>query len=280
MSEARGVLVSGASTGIGFATALRLAETFRVFAGVRAAGDARKLREARARITPLVLDVCDSTQIAAAVQTIRTSGTPLHGLVNNAGIAVAGPLEYLPLDELRRQFDVNVFGAVALTQAMLPMLRETHGRIVLVSSVSGQIAPPYLGPYAASKFALEALGDALRMELSAFGMHVSVVQPGNVKTPIWQKGRDAAPALVARLPQVAIEHYGAAVAGLAKLTEREERSGVDPDAVAGVIERALHEPHPSARYAVGGPPSWQRKMAALLPERWRDKLILKNFKPA
>lgn len=276
MSE--GVLVTGASTGIGYATALMLArEGYLVFAGVRTQADAERLRAAHYNMRSIMLDVRHRTDVIEAVAGIAQSDVPLQAVVNNAGIAVAGPLEYIPIDELHRQFDVNVFGAITVTQASLPLLRRTRGRIIFMSSVSGQIAPPLLGPYAASKFALEALADALRMELTPFGIAVSVVQPGNVKTPIWEKGRREKQAMAARMPPQAERHYGDAIDNLVRVTEREERTGIEPDAVAKTVLEALRAKRPRARYAVGAPPGWQRRIAALLPEQLRDRLVLKSM---
>ena len=273
------VLVTGASTGIGYACVETLAEAgFIVYAGVRGEDAAQRVCALHGNVRPLLLDVTMREQISAAAESIRADGVPLHAVVNNAGIAVAGPLEYIPIDEFRRQFETNVFGALAVTQAMLPLLRQSgNGRIVFMSSVSGQIAPPFVGPYASSKFALEALADALRMELHRFGMHVSVVQPGNVRTPIWQKGRDAKDALIASMPQEAIAHYGAAVDAIVRVTEHEERTGIEPSIVAQAVLHALSAAKPKARYPVGNPPAWQRRFAALLPERLRDRMILKTI---
>lgn len=278
MEMQRGVLVTGASTGIGFACARTLAARgFIVFAGVRSEADAQRVAQLHGNVRSLRLDVTVREEVAAAAQEIRVSGVPLHGLVNNAGIAVAGPLEYLPLDDFRRQFEINLFGALAVTQAMLPLLRQTgDGRIAFMSSVSGQIAPPFVGPYAASKFALEAMADALRMELTSFGIRVSLVQPGNVRTPIWQKGRDAKDALVARMPQEALAYYGEAVDAIVRVTEHEERTGIEPQIVADAVLHALTAAQPKARYPVGSPPAWQRRFASLLPERVRDRLILRT----
>src|SRR5262249_48182153 len=130
--------------------------------------------------------------ICDAANTVQRSGLPLGGLVNNAGIAVAGPLEHLQLAEIRRQFDVNVFGALAVTQAMLPMLRLARGRLVFVGSISGRLSVPYLAPYSASKAALRTMASALRVELRALGIRVTLIEPGSTRTPIWRKGRDAA----------------------------------------------------------------------------------------
>ena len=195
MKEA--VLVTGASTGIGYATSALLArEGFTVFAGVRSGGDHERL-SAIPGIAPLQLDVTDAEAIRDAAHIVHENGSPLRAVVNNAGIVVPGPLEFLPIDELRRQFEVNFFGALAVTQAFLPMLRAAKGRIVFMSSVSGQIATAFVGAYSSSKFALEAASDALRMELRSSGVGVSVVQPGNVNTPIWRKGRSGKDELLA-----------------------------------------------------------------------------------
>ena len=188
----RAVVVTGASSGIGAAAAELLArEGFLTYAGVRSPEDGAKIAALHENIRPLRLDVTDRDSIASAAEVVTKSGAPLHGLVSNAGIAVGGPLEFLPVDELRRQFEVNVFGGIAVSQAFLPQLRASRGRIVFVGSVSGRIAVPYLGPYAASKFALRALSDALRAELAPAGVFVALVEPGSVKTPIWKKGRES-----------------------------------------------------------------------------------------
>ncbi|HLI95691.1 MAG TPA: SDR family NAD(P)-dependent oxidoreductase, partial [Candidatus Baltobacteraceae bacterium] len=251
---------------------------FIVFAGVRSEADEHRVSEVHDNVRPLLLDVTMQEHVAAAAQAIRAAAVPLQGVVNNAGVAVAGPLEYLPLDEFRRQFEINLFGALAVTQAMLPFLREAgDGRIVFMSSVSGQITAPFVGPYSSSKFALEAMSDALRMELSPFGIRVSVVQPGNVRTPIWRKGRDAKDAMAARMPREALTHYEESIEALVRVTEEEERTGIEPAIVAEAVLRALTSAQPKARYPVGNPPAWQRRMASLLPERLRDRLILRTI---
>ena len=173
------VVVTGASSGIGRACALHLAALgLQVFAGVRRAEDGAALQAASsARLTPMLLDVADETSIRAATDTITAAvgEAGLAGLVNNAGIGVAGPLEFLPLAEFRTQLEVNVTGQLAVTQALLPLLRQGRGRIVNMGSIGGRIAAPFVGPYSASKFALEALTDALRMELRPWGLHVAIV---------------------------------------------------------------------------------------------------------
>lgn len=275
----RAVLVTGASTGIGHAVADLLARSgFTVFAGVRNDADAERLTTLHENVRALRLDVQKPQEILQAASEIEASRIPLAGVVNNAGIALAGPLEYLPIGELRRQFEINVFGAVAVTQAALPLLRVARGRIVFMSSVSGQIAPPFIGAYASSKFALEAIADALRMELSTFGIAVSVIQPGNVKTPIWKKGRDRKEDLIASMPPAAVVHYADALEALTRVTRREEASGIEPEIVARAVHAALTAPHPRARYAIGNPSGWQRRIAALLPESLRDRLILRTVR--
>jgi len=202
---------------------------------------------------------------------------PLRGIVNNAGIAVPGPLEFLPVDELRRGFDVNFFGALAVTQAFLPMLRAAKGRIIFMSSVSGQIAAPFVGAYSSSKFALEAAADALRMELRGSGVHVSLIQPGNVKTPIWAKGRSARESLLQRAPQKAHEYYAPAFETLVKITEDAEKTGIEPHLVAKTVLHALTAKKPRPRYALGDPAGWMRRTFTLLPERVRDRTLMRRM---
>src|SRR5882672_2744572 len=184
----RGVVVTGASTGIGAALVRHLAgRGFRVFGTVRRAEDEAGLE--RAGVAAVRMDVTDTASIARAREQVERAlaGAPLAGLVKNAGIPAAGPLEMFPLDELRRVLEVNLVGAVAVTQAFLPLLKASRGRIVNMSSVAGRGALPFLGPYAASKFGLEAISDSLRRELLPFGVKVIVIEPGSFKTAIWSK---------------------------------------------------------------------------------------------
>jgi NAD(P)-dependent dehydrogenase (short-subunit alcohol dehydrogenase family) len=204
------VLVTGASTGIGEATALHLRELgFDVVAGVRRDEDAERLGGQGLRTVRL--DVTDAAQVAATREAVGDEA--LAGLVNNAGVAVAAPLEYLPLDQLRRQLEVNLIGQVAVIQAFLPALRRAGGRIVNVSSIGGRVAGPLLSPYTASKFALEGLSDSLRREVRPQGVDVILIEPGGVKTPIWGKGSELARELIARMPSEAERLYGRLIAG-------------------------------------------------------------------
>jgi NAD(P)-dependent dehydrogenase (short-subunit alcohol dehydrogenase family) len=278
VSSARAIVLSGASTGIGAAAAAALAHAgFVVFAGVRSDADAERAAAAHANIRPLRLDVTDSASIVAAAQQVTASGLALSGLVNNAGIAVAGPLEFLPLDEVRRAFEVNVFGAIAVTQAFLPQLRATRGRVVFVGSSSGRLSIPFVAPYSASKFALRAIADAFRMELHAAGIAVVLVEPGSVKTPIWQKGRDGRAALDAMLPPGALAMYGGALDALFRGTEYEERTGLPVERVARAIVEAVTSRSPRANELLGFP-ARAGSLLALLPARFRERILLRTMR--
>src|SRR5918996_79044 len=189
------VVVTGASTGIGRATALDLVSRgFDVFAGVRREADGDSVAaESSGAVTPVILDVTDAATIdgAALRVTDAVGDGGLRGLVNNAGIAEPAPLEIMPIDALRRQLEVNLVGQVAVTQAFLPLIRAARGRVVNISSVGGRVASPALGAYSASKYAIEALSDAMRMELHPWGIQVSVIEPGSISTEIWRRGYEA-----------------------------------------------------------------------------------------
>jgi NAD(P)-dependent dehydrogenase (short-subunit alcohol dehydrogenase family) len=273
-------LVTGASTGIGNATAHRLMRAgWRVFASVRRQEDAdRVARESNGGITPLLFDVTDTAGIAAAARRIDEDcgAAGLRALVNNAGIAIAGPLEFLPLDELRRQLEVNVTGHVAVTQAMLPTLRRASGRIVFVGSIAGRSALPFTGAYSASKFALEAIADSWRVELRPWGIRISIVEPGVIITPIWDTASRAAEINIARMPKDVSKYYGRAIAGLKRKLERGMK-GQTPEVVAEVIERAITSRRPRARYLVGND-ARMRIMLGKLPTSVRDRILVEGVK--
>ncbi len=263
----RSVVVTGASSGIGAACAARLSATgWHVYGGVRTDRDAQTLRDRG--IEPLLLDVTDAEQTAAAAERV---GASLDGLVDNAGIAVAAPLELVPLDELRRQLEVNVVGQVAALQAFLPALRAAKGRVVLMGSVGGRSALPFLGPYAASKHALEAVADCLRVELRPWDIAVSIVEPASIRTSIWEKGAAHAEALRGQLPPDSGQLYAA------RLTRFREVAlargpGADPAIVAKAVEHALTAERPKARYLVGRD-AHIRAWIERLPARLRDHVL-------
>lgn len=241
-----GVVVTGASTGIGRETARALAaHGFEVFGTVRRAADADSLRAEG--VTPVLMDVTDGASIAAAQRSVSTAlgGRPLVGLVNNAGVPAAGPLEFLPLEELRYVLEVNVIGVVAVTQAFLADLRRAGGRIVNMSSVSGRIAMPFAGPYSASKFALEAISDSLRRELLGSGVRVVVIEPGSIRTPIWDKA--AAPG---RLERYHATPYAQALPLVRRQALAGMQKGLPPSAVADAVLRALTARRPPVRIPV------------------------------
>jgi NAD(P)-dependent dehydrogenase (short-subunit alcohol dehydrogenase family) len=276
--QGRAVLITGASTGIGAACALRLdRQGWQVFAGVRRAGDGERLqRRASPRLQPLLLDVTDLAQVAAAIARVQAArgSRGLDGLVNNAGIVVAAPLEFLPPERLRAQLEVNVTGALAVTQAALPLLRPRRGRIVNIGSVSGLLAQPFTGAYSASKFALEALSDALRMELRPWGIEVVLVEPGAIATPLWEKSVQAADTLLAGLPPEAHALYGPAITVLRGRVGRLTHA-LPPDSVARVVAAALTVRRPRTRYLVGRDARAGALAARLLPDRLRDVLLLR-----
>jgi NAD(P)-dependent dehydrogenase (short-subunit alcohol dehydrogenase family) len=258
----RTALVTGASSGIGAACATRLAGTgWHVFAGVRREGDAPTGTE------EILLDVTNEDHVRAVAERIEE----LHGLVNNAGIALAMPLEFIPLDELRRQFEVNVVGQVAVTQAFLPQLRRTRGRIVFVGSIAGRSALPFLGPYAASKHALEAIADTLRLELRPFGVDVSLVQPGTIKTPIWSKSATVAAALANGAPAELAGLYGERTAAFRRFAQRRGAKGASVEGVARAVEEALTRERPRTRKLVGLDAK-VRSGIERLPDRLRDRV--------
>jgi NAD(P)-dependent dehydrogenase (short-subunit alcohol dehydrogenase family) len=269
------VLVTGASTGIGEATALHLQELgFEAVAGVRRDKDAERLDGQGLRTVRI--DVTDHAQIDAARESVADGA--LAGLVNNAGLAVAAPLEYVPLDELRRQLEVNLIGQVAVTQAFLPALRRAGGRIVNVSSIGGRVAVPLLAPYNASKFALEAVSDSLRRELRSQGVEVVVVEPGGVRTPIWRKGKELADQLTERMPPEGERLYGRMIAAARDMTATIEReTGLPPRAVAEVIGKALTDDRPRTRYVVGNEAKARAQLARFLPDRVMDRLVGRAF---
>jgi NAD(P)-dependent dehydrogenase (short-subunit alcohol dehydrogenase family) len=276
------VVVTGASTGIGHACALHLDRIgFRVFAGVRRDEDAERLRAAASdRLTPVKIDVTDAASIRAAADEVAAAlgSEPLSGLVNNAGIAVSGPVEYLPIEEVRKQLEVNFIGQVAVTQAFLPLLRRSRGRVVNIGSVGGEVALPFLSPYAASKHAMEGFSDSLRREVERLGVHVSVVRPGAIQSSIWERGNVAADEVLAAVPPEALEVYGDAVRGARAAANKRAQEAIPAQEVADVVEHALTAERPKTRYVVGRVGKVMVKLERWLPDRVFDRLVARAMR--
>lgn len=271
----RSALVTGASTGIGRATALRLdASGWRVFAGFRDPADGESLRaEGSERIVPVQLDVTEPEQIAAAAARIEEeSEGGLHGLVNNAGVAIPGPLETIPLDDFRRQLEVNLVAYVAMTQALLPQIRRAEGRVVFLSSIGGRIAFPFGGPYHASKFGTEAIGDVFRQELRPWGLRVSIVEPGSIDTPIWERGQREAAEIEVKAPNTDLL-YGSAIEKFRKVIQDTAERGIPPEKVARAIAHALESSRPRTRYLVGLDAKVQARLKPLIPTPLFDRIV-------
>lgn len=263
------VLVTGAGRGIGKATALHLAaEGWQVFAGVRKPEDGEALvAEGGAGIVPVQLDVTDDAQIEALGAALPSQ---LDAVVNNAGIAVDGPVEALTRDRLREQFEVNVYGAVAVTRAVLPQIRAARGRIVFLSSVSGRIATPWTGAYNGSKFALEALADALRIELRPWKIKVSLVEPSNTATDMWGDAGDVFDETVAGFTPEESALYAGHVKGMRRTIGMMQKTAVPTKNVVKRIDAALTDRRPRARYPVGAPSRVQLVLAAISPRPLQD----------
>ena len=271
------ILVTGASTGIGRACTVRFAKLgYTVFAGVRTLSDGEVVRaESLGDVRPVLLDVTLPDSIQRALAAIGDA--PLSGLVNNAGIAAVGPLELLPVEAWRRQFEVNVIGLVAVTQAFLPLLRAGQGRVINIGSIAGRSALPGSGAYDATKFAIEAITDALRMELHASKISVSVVEPGAVATPIWRKSLKEIDDLRQHVPPETYAPYAALMARVQQEITDSARKAIPVDAVVKAVEHALTAQRPKTRYLVGRE-TWFWLSLNLLPDRWRDRLILSKLK--
>lgn len=274
--DGRSVVLTGASSGLGWTTALALEDLgFQVFAGVRRVEDGEKLvaQSTRGRLHPIILDVTKPDQISAAVDDVAggLDGSRLWALVNNAGVSFPGPLECVTPQRMRLQLETNVVGQLAVIQAFLPLLRDSRGRIVNVTSGLGRIALPYLGVYSAAQFAKEAMSDALRRELRPCGISVSVVQPGTIVTPIWEKvtgwGQEV---LDSGHPET--DRYRESFLRFLAINEKQaQESRTTPEDFAEVVTRALTERKPRTRYPVGADMVAAAVLARLLPDRLLDK---------
>jgi len=276
MNDQGFVLVTGASTGIGEASSIRLAtQGFVVFAGVRKAADKERLQsQSLPGLRPLMIDVADSESVkraaAEVTEAVGTSG--LKGLVNNAGVSFGGPLEFQDLDEIRAMFDVNLFGLIAVTQAFLALVRLGGGRIVNMGSVGGKMSVPFVSAYSATKFGVEAISDALRVELRPWGIKVACIEPGSIATPLWERGFEQFDKQVQKMTPEAMQLYGDLIPRMRKLTERTARAGIPAARVADAVEHALTSPRPKTRYLVGNDARAQAALR-LVPDRGRDALL-------
>jgi NAD(P)-dependent dehydrogenase (short-subunit alcohol dehydrogenase family) len=272
------VVITGASSGIGRACAHLLSRSgYRVLGGVRTAMAGEVLRrESSGRCIPVILDVTDRDQVVNAVEAVKNVDgfqRGLRGLINNAGIVSAGPLEFFPLPAFRQALEVNVIGQIAVTQAFLPLIRQGRGRIINIGSPSGFFAPPFLGPYAATKFAMEAFTDALRREVRSWGIEVSLVEPGAVETPIWDKSLEGANRMEAELPARGKALYEESFSLSRAMIKALRRQALSPDAVARTVRCALTSHRPRTRYLVGTDARLQAMAARFVPDRLMDWVV-------
>jgi NAD(P)-dependent dehydrogenase (short-subunit alcohol dehydrogenase family) len=279
------VLITGASSGLGRAAAMHLGELgYRVLAAVRsetAAAELSSAPSAMGELIPLILDVTDSASIDRAVAVVQRActDTGLWAVVNNAGTAVSAPLECVPVEVLRIQLETNVIGAFAVSQRFLPMLRQTKGRIVNVSSGIGSVTPPFVGAYATSQFAKEGMSDALRREVAPHGVSVSVVQPGAVNTPIWGKMHETADRLLAEAPVAVADLYRVRFENFLESNDARARAAkTTPEDYARTVASALAARRPKIRYRVGVDARTSALARRLLPDRLMDTLIAAGLK--
>jgi NAD(P)-dependent dehydrogenase (short-subunit alcohol dehydrogenase family) len=282
VQDGRGaVVITGASSGIGRATALQLDRLgFRVFASVRSEPDGERLcAEGSDRLRPIRLDVTDEAAIASARDEVgRAVGEAgLAGLVNNAGVTFASPLEFASLEELRCLFEVNVFGLLAITQTFLPLLRLARGRLVNISSMATQAIAPFHGPYSASKLCVNGLSTALRLELMPLGVGVSTILCGNVRTPMWDKGIRLTEQLIEHFPPDAPQLYGAALRQVQAYYERIGRQGISPEAAARAIAEALTARRARNTYFVGPDARLFAILQLLVHGRLRDWVVMRTI---
>jgi NAD(P)-dependent dehydrogenase (short-subunit alcohol dehydrogenase family) len=282
-NESGAVVVTGASTGIGRATALLLDQKgYRVFAGVRKDEDAKSLKaEGSERLKPIKLDVTKDRSIAAAKRNVTKAvgKEGLVGVVNNAGVGGGGPMEFIPIEDFRHTIEVNVVGQVAVTQAFLPLIRKGRGTVVFIASIGGRVASPFMSDYSASKFGVEALGDTLRREVSRWGIDVVVVEPGSIATEIWRKGSDALEQQTGAMPADARRLYGGQMEAFGKaFLEETGGRGIPPKKVANVIHKAIRSNKPKARYLVGVDAKVAARLHATVPTRTFDRLLNRQLK--
>jgi NAD(P)-dependent dehydrogenase (short-subunit alcohol dehydrogenase family) len=281
-NESGAVVVTGASTGIGRATALFLDEKgYTVFAGVRKEADAKALaEEGSERLSPITIDVTNQPSIAAAKEEVEHAigQDRLVGLVNNAGVGNGGPVETLDLQDLRDVLEVNLIGQVAVTQAFLPLVRQSKGTIVFIGSIGGRVASPFMSPYNTSKFAIEALGESLRHEVSPWEIDVAVVEPSSIDTPIWRKGAETIDEQTAKMSPDAKRLYGKQLVRMEEVLTETANRGIPPKKVAEAIHDAIQSDNPKHRYLVGRDAKIGARLKGIVPDRTFSKLVGRQIK--
>ncbi|MFF0143537.1 SDR family NAD(P)-dependent oxidoreductase [Streptomyces sp. NPDC005227] len=271
------VVVTGASTGLGASTARELARRgFHVLAGVRRDRDADAIRSAG--IEPVILDITEPEQVKAVAARVAADSRALHALVNNAGVQVNAPVEALPMAQWRRVFEINLFGHIAVTQALLPALLRSKGRVINISSIGGKYAMATYGAYAGAKFALEAVSDSLRREVAPLGVQVVVVEPGGVRTEIAARGIATANDLAAQMTPEQDERYGGLVQANNRLMASGTESGLTADAAAQVIARAVTTRRPRTRYTAGRDAALIMRLGRFLSDRTLDRILAANLR--
>ncbi len=276
-TSAKAVFITGCSTGIGYESALHLDRLgYRVFAGVRREQDAQTLRKAAStHLFPIIMDVRDKSTIAKAAELVasKADAKGLYAIINNAGVVMSAPIEFVSTEELLAPLEVNLIAYIHVIQAFLPLLRQGCGRIINITSIGGRQPVPFMGPYCASKAAMEAISDSMRMELRQFGIPVVIVCPGNIKTSLWGKTVNSTGAQLKKLTPQAAVLYHKSIQALIKTQTRMGRSGSPPILVARIIEEILSAKKPKSRYIIGLDAKIQVLMARFLPDGMRDWII-------
>jgi NAD(P)-dependent dehydrogenase (short-subunit alcohol dehydrogenase family) len=272
------ILITGCSTGFGRITATHFAKLgWKVFGTVRKESDAESLRQEHQNIVPLICDIVNESQVKVMAQTVAAQTSSLDVLVNNAGTAFPAPLEFLPPQELLAQLNLNVVAQVAVLQAVMPLLKKAGGMIINVSSISGRVTAPITGAYSASKFALEALSDALRIELAPFGVKVVVIEPGSSPTAIWETSRQRGFGMLTEQGADISVYQKLLDVALARVSSV-DKTGFRPELFAETVWKIANSPKPKARYLVPSKLIWRVWLRKLMPDEWWDAMIRRAVK--
>lgn len=289
VTEGKPILITGISSGIGLDTAMTLSQNpnYRVFGTVRNTSDLSRVTElSQGKITSFLMDVTDDGSVIGGFEALKQHTETLYAVVNNAGIVVGGPVECLPLDQLKMQMDVNYFGVIRVLQQAIPLLRAytaaaqepktSKAKIINISSIAGLSPLPFVSPYSASKHAIESMSDALRVELAPWQIDVSLIEPGAVKTPIWEKSLNSAQAITGEVDAEKIKLYEKALARVAEMSQKSGARGIEPSEVTKAIINAL-ESHPARTRYLLGKDAKLRQLSRRLPDRWQDWVIQKKL---